>query len=37
VIVAHIGPLPVEELLPSVSTALVAVRGWLMLRRRREP
>jgi hypothetical protein len=35
VIVAHIGALPVEELLPSVSAGLVAVRGWLLLWRRR--
>jgi hypothetical protein len=36
-VIAHIGALPVEELLPSASAALVAVRGWLLLRRRREP
>jgi hypothetical protein len=35
VIVAHIGALPVEELLPAASAALVAVRGWLIMRRRR--
>ena len=40
--IAHIGGLPLEELLPSASAAgagLLAARGWIMLRvrRRREP
>jgi hypothetical protein len=40
VIIAHIGGLPVEELLPAVTGAggLVAARAWIMLRvRRRRP
>jgi hypothetical protein len=36
-VIAHIGPLPLEELLPSASAALVAARGWWLLRRRRDP
>ena len=41
-IVAHVGGLPAEELLPALagaSTGLLVARGWLMLRlrRRREP
>ena len=40
--IAHVGPLPVEEILPSVTSAGVALlvaRAWLMLqlRRRRGP
>ena len=40
--IAHVGGVPVEEILPSVSGAgagLVLARAWLMLRvrRRREP
>ena len=36
--IAHVGLLPVEELLPSV-TGLVLARAWIVmhLRRRREP
>jgi hypothetical protein len=36
--IAHVGALPLEELLPSIA-ALVAARAWIMLRlrRRREP
>jgi hypothetical protein len=42
VIVAHVGPVPLEEILPALagtSTGLLVVRAWLMLRlrRRREP
>jgi hypothetical protein len=42
VIIAHVGGVPVEEILPALagtSTGLLVVRGWLMLRlrRRREP
>jgi hypothetical protein len=33
-VIAHIGPLPLEELLPSAAGALAAARAWLMLRRR---
>jgi hypothetical protein len=41
-VIAHIGGLPLEELLPSASgagAALLLARGWLRLRvrRRREP
>jgi hypothetical protein len=41
-VIAHIGGLPLEEILPSASAAsagLLAARGWLRLRlrRRREP
>jgi hypothetical protein len=41
-VIAHVGGVPVEELLPSVTGAgagLLLVRGWLALRlrRRREP
>ena len=40
--IAHIGPLPLEELVPALAgtgTGLLAVRAWIMLRvrRRREP
>ena len=40
--IAHAGPLPVEEIVPSLTSAGVALlvaRAWLMLqlRRRREP
>jgi hypothetical protein len=37
-VIAHVGLLPVEELLPSV-TGLVLARAWVVmrLRRRREP
>ena len=40
--IAHVGPLPLEEILPSVTGAgagLVLARAWIMLhvRRRREP
>ena len=40
--IAHVGVLPVEELLPAISgagTALLLARGWvaLRLRRGREP
>jgi hypothetical protein len=42
VIVAHIGGVPLEEVLPSASgaaAALLVARGWIMLRvrRRRSP
>jgi hypothetical protein len=42
VIIAHVGGVPVEELLPTVAgsgTALLIARAWmtLRLRRRREP
>jgi len=38
VIVAHVGGVPVEELLPSV-TGLLAARAWMMfrVRHRRKP
>ena len=41
-IIAHVGGVPAEEILPSVAgagAALLFARGWLMshLRRRREP
>jgi hypothetical protein len=41
-VIAHVGGVPVEELLPTLAgtgTGLLVVRGWLMLRvrRRREP
>ena len=41
-IIAHVGGMPVEELLPTVAgsgTALLIARAWLTLRlrRRREP
>jgi hypothetical protein len=36
-VIAHIGPLPLEELLPSAGAALAAARGWWLLRRRRDP
>ena len=41
-ILAHVGPVPLEELLPTLAgtgTGLLVVRGWVMLRlrRRREP
>jgi hypothetical protein len=41
-VIAHVGGVPLEEILPSVSGAgagLLVVRGWIMLRlrRRREP
>jgi hypothetical protein len=41
-VIAHVGGVPVEELLPALagpSAVLVLVRGWLTLhlRRRREP
>ncbi len=40
--IAHVGGLPLEEILPTLagtSTGLLGVRAWLMLRlrRRREP
>jgi hypothetical protein len=38
VIVAHVGGVPVEEVLPTLagaSTGLLIVRAWLMLRLRR--
>ena len=40
--IAHVGGVPVEEMLPTLagaSTGLLVARGWLMLRlrRRREP
>jgi hypothetical protein len=40
--IAHVGGVPVEELLPALagaSTGLLVMRAWLMLRlrRRREP
>jgi hypothetical protein len=37
VIIAHVGGVPLEEILPALagtSTSLVLVRAWLMLRRR---
>jgi hypothetical protein len=37
-VIAHLGPLPVEEILPSLAgagVALLAARAWLMLRLRR--
>jgi hypothetical protein len=39
---AHVGPVPLEEILPALggtSTGVLMVRAWLMLRlrRRREP
>jgi hypothetical protein len=34
-VIAHIGGIPLEELLPSAGAALVAARGWLALRRGR--
>jgi hypothetical protein len=42
VIIAHVGPVPVEEILPTLagtSTGVLVVRAWLMLRlrRRRNP
>jgi hypothetical protein len=42
IVVAHVGGVPVEEILPALagtSTGLLVVRAWLMLRlrRRREP
>jgi hypothetical protein len=42
-VIAHIGPLPVEEILPllgGAGTGLLAARGWIILRvrsRRRGP
>jgi hypothetical protein len=41
-VIAHVGGVPLEEILPSLAgagTGLLAVRAWLMvrLRRRREP
>jgi hypothetical protein len=41
-VIAHVGSVPVEEMLPALagtSTGLLVVRAWLMLRlrRRREP
>jgi hypothetical protein len=39
-VIAHVGAVPVEEILPSVAGAgLLLARAWLMLhlRRRREP
>jgi hypothetical protein len=41
-VIAHVGSVPVEEILPTLagtSTGLFVVRAWLMLRlrRRREP
>ena len=42
IVIAHLGPVPLEETLPTLagtSTALLLARAWLMLRlrRRREP
>jgi hypothetical protein len=37
-VIAHIGGMPVEEMLPSVTgagAALLAARGWMVLRLRR--
>jgi hypothetical protein len=41
-VIAHVGGVPVEEMLPTMagaSTGLLVVRAWLLLRlrRRREP
>jgi hypothetical protein len=41
-VIAHVGGVPVEELLPTLAgtgTGLLVARGWVMLRlrRRREP
>jgi hypothetical protein len=41
-VIAHIGGVPLEEMLPAAAgagTAIVAARAWIMLRvrRRREP
>jgi hypothetical protein len=41
-VIAQVGPVPVEEILPALagtSTGVLVVRAWLMLRlrRRREP
>jgi hypothetical protein len=41
-VIAHVGGVPVEEILPTLAgtgTGLLVMRGWLMLRlrRRREP
>jgi hypothetical protein len=34
--IAHIGPLPLEELVPALAgTGLLAVRAWILLRVRR--
>jgi hypothetical protein len=38
VIIAHVGPVPVEEILPALggaSTGVLVLRAWLMLRLRR--
>jgi hypothetical protein len=37
--IAHVGPLPLEELVPAAGTGLLAARWWMMVlvRRRREP
>jgi hypothetical protein len=40
--IAHVGPLPLEELMPALGgagTGLLAMRAWIILRvrRRREP
>ena len=37
--IAHVGGLPLEELIPAAGTSLVAARCWMMLlvRRRRQP
>jgi hypothetical protein len=32
-VIAHIGGIPLEELLPTASAAFAAARGWLLLRR----
>jgi hypothetical protein len=42
IVIAHVGGVPVEEMLPTLagtSTGVLVVRAWLMLRlrRRREP
>jgi hypothetical protein len=42
IVLAHLGPVPLEEALPSISgagAAMLLARAWLMLhlRRRREP
>jgi hypothetical protein len=37
--IAHVGPLPLEELAPALAGTGLALRAWIMLRvrRRREP
>ena len=39
-VIAHVGGVPVEEMIPALAgtgTALLAARAWLMLRLRRRP